>query len=81
MILPKITSDHFPILLRVGKFFSGRRPFKFEDMWLEVDGFCDLINSLWNDLNVTGPSSFILTKKLSFLKTKLKEWSKDILVI
>ena len=45
---------------------------------LEVDGFCDLVNFLWNDLNVTRPSSFILAKKLSFLKTKLKEWSRDV---
>jgi len=35
VIVPKITSDHFPILLRVGEVFSGRRPFKFENMWLD----------------------------------------------
>jgi len=50
VILSKITSDHFLILLRVREVFSARRPFKFENMWLEVDGFCDLVNSFWNDM-------------------------------
>ena len=78
VILPKITSDHFSILLRVGEVYSGRRLLKFENMWLEVDGFCDLVNSFWNDVNVTGPSSFILAKKLSALKAKLKELNRDV---
>jgi len=46
VILPKITSVHFPFLLLVGEVFIGRRPFKFENMWLEVDGFCDLVKSV-----------------------------------
>ena len=62
----------------MGEVFSGRRPFKFENVWLEVVGFCDLVNSCWNHLIVTGPSSFILAKKLSALKTNLKEWSRDV---
>ena len=60
--LPKITSNHFPILLRVREVSRGRRPFKFENMWLEVDGFSDLVKSFWDELVVTSPSSFILEK-------------------
>ena len=41
VLLPKITSDHFPILLQGKDVVSVKRPFKFENMWLEVDGFCD----------------------------------------
>ena len=33
---------------------------------------------MWNELNVAGPSSFILAKKLNVLKTKLKEWTGDV---
>jgi len=43
VILPKITSDHFPIILRGKQVFSVKRPFKFKNMWLEVDGFSDLV--------------------------------------
>ena len=37
--LPKILSDHFPILLECGDFSRGQRPFRFENMWLKADGF------------------------------------------
>jgi len=72
VILPKVIFDHFPILLQVGEIHSGKRPFKFEDVWLEVDGFSDLVNSFWEELDVSGSSRFILAKKLHFLKSKLK---------
>jgi len=73
VILPKITLDNFPNLLKVGEVFPGKHLFKFANKWLEVDGFCDLVKSFWDELNVTGPSSFILAKKLNLLKTKHKE--------
>jgi len=43
-----------------------------------VDGFSDLVKSFWDELDVVGPSSFIFAKKLNFLKTKLKQWSRDV---
>jgi len=46
-------------------------------MWLEMDGFCGL-KSFWDELNVTGPSGFVLAKKLNFFKTKLNEWNRDV---
>jgi len=66
VILSRITSDYFPVLLEVGGIFMCRPPFKFENMWLEVDDFCDLVKSVRDEPNVTGPSSFILAKKLNF---------------
>ena len=72
-VLPKITSDHFPILLRMGTKHAAKRPFKLEDIWLEVGGFCDLVKVVWNDFNVSGSSSFILVKK-----SMLKEWNREV---
>ena len=72
VILPKLTSDHFPILLQTRPTFVAKRPFKFENIWLEVDGFVDFVKSVWHDSNVNGSSSFVLAKKLNFLKSKLK---------
>ena len=45
VLLRKITSDHFPIMLQRRVVVSIKRPFKFENMWLEVDAFCDLVSS------------------------------------
>jgi len=45
VILPNVTSYHFPILLEVGGIHSGKRHFKFENVSLKVDGFSDLMKS------------------------------------
>ena len=38
-------SDHFPILLEGGDLRRGPSPFIFENMWLKVEGFKDLLKS------------------------------------
>ncbi|XP_062176045.1 uncharacterized protein LOC133881099 [Alnus glutinosa] len=37
--LPRLYSDHFLILLNCVNISRGKRPFKFENMWLKADGF------------------------------------------
>ena len=41
----RLFSDHFPILLEGGNFHRGRRPFRFENMWLKDEGFVERIRS------------------------------------
>ncbi|KAG5579901.1 hypothetical protein H5410_050528 [Solanum commersonii] len=45
--------------------------------WLTVEGFQDRVKEWWGSFNVTGIPDFILASKLSFLKKKLKVWSKE----
>ena len=71
-------SDHFPILLDGGGLRKGSSSFRFENMWLKVKGFNDLLKSWWEGDNFSGSSSFILVEKLKVLKSKLKEWNRDI---
>ena len=43
--LPNPALDHAPILLDGRGIRKGKTPFKFENMWLKVEGFKDLIRN------------------------------------
>ena len=38
-ILPRIVSNHCPLLVVAGSVNKGRRAFKFDNMWLKEEGF------------------------------------------
>ncbi|WMV32614.1 hypothetical protein MTR67_025999 [Solanum verrucosum] len=52
--------------------------FKFENWWLNVDGFEGLVHSWWNEFEVEGCPNYKLSVKLKMLKQKLKDWSKSV---
>ena len=43
----RVCSDHFPILLDCDCIQGGKRPFKFENMWLKANGFVDQVRLWW----------------------------------
>jgi exonuclease III len=45
--LVRLTSDHFPVMLECGSVPRGRRPFRFENMWLKADGFLERVRDWW----------------------------------
>ena len=72
--LPRPTSDHFPTLLEGGGLRRGPSLFRFEKVWLKVDGFKDLIRGWWQGTVVRGNASYRLTTKL---KQRIKVWNRD----
>ncbi|RVW66411.1 hypothetical protein CK203_066327 [Vitis vinifera] len=53
-------------------------PFRFENMWLKVEGFLDLIRSWWREIEVRGTASYRLAAKMKELKQKLKVWNREV---
>ena len=78
-ILPRPTSDHFPILLEGGRSLSKRpSPFRFKNMWIKEEGFKDLIKVWWQSFEFRGTSSYVLMEKLKAIKNLLKTWNKEV---
>ena len=76
--LPKIMSDHKPLLLDVGGSSWGPSLFRFEAMWLLHDGFDALVENWWNNFRFHGSPSKIFWLKQKALKEELKKWNKEV---
>ena len=76
--MSRLLSDHFPIVLEGGSFHRGRRPFRFENMWLKDEGFVERVRSWWESYHVHGAPSFVLANKLKLLKNDLKKWNVEV---
>uniref|UniRef100_A0A2N9EFE5 Reverse transcriptase domain-containing protein n=1 Tax=Fagus sylvatica TaxID=28930 RepID=A0A2N9EFE5_FAGSY len=73
--LPRVLSDHFPIFLNCGRIIGGKRPFRFENMWLKAEGFVDKVRGWWEAYVFEGSSSYVMASKLKALKLDLKQWN------
>jgi len=48
----------------------GKAPSRFENMWLEFEGFNDVIKEWWEEAWVNGFASFVVACKLKLIKEK-----------
>lgn len=75
--LPKLCSDHSPLLLsHRTRLSSANIPFKFEAMCLSHDSFFKVVETSWATC-CSGNPQFILARKLKILKTNPKVWNKE----
>lgn len=76
--LPRVVSDHAPLLLESGSIEKRKSPFRFENMWLAETGFIDWVRAKWKSYEVEGRPCFRLARKLKFLKKDLKVWNREV---
>ena len=76
-MIPRVIFYHCPLLLEACGFHKGRCAFKFENMWLKVEGFVERVQQWWNGYCFVSSCSFILAQKLKDLKVDLKKWNRE----
>jgi hypothetical protein len=64
-------------MLICGFFERSKSPFRFENMWLKVEGFSNRVKQWWDSYNYDSSPSFILTQKLKTLKSNLQRWNEE----
>ncbi|XP_059066169.1 uncharacterized protein LOC131857524 [Cryptomeria japonica] len=77
IIEPQCGSDHYLISLNIGQDLERHKSyFKFLSMWWLDPTLLSHIKNWWCESNVfSGSPSFKFTKRLQFIKRRLKEWN------
>ncbi|KAK1308285.1 hypothetical protein QJS10_CPA09g00724 [Acorus calamus] len=75
--LPRITSDHVPLLLSTRSAPPCKRVFRFESWWLECVGFEDMVRESWNTNVERLRGARRVAFKLRRLKQCLKYWGRQ----
>lgn len=70
-------SDHAPIFLNRQDMMPRQAKFKFEDHWMQVDGFTEVVKQAWDKLQ-TRSAITVIRKKLWETAKALRQWSKPL---
>uniref|UniRef100_J3L454 DUF4283 domain-containing protein n=1 Tax=Oryza brachyantha TaxID=4533 RepID=J3L454_ORYBR len=72
--LSSSASDHCPILLTCGQLNKRPRRFRFENFWVTLEGFQQIVQEVWSE-GVSSEDPFVaLYVKLARLAKRLREW-------
>jgi hypothetical protein len=77
-ILPRVVSDHCPLILKSCIVESRPKPFRFCNHWLLHKDFKELVEGAWGAMNVEGWMGHVLKEKLKLLKTPIRDWNRVV---
>jgi hypothetical protein len=78
--LAKPTSDHIPLVVSVGTSIPKAKVFCFENHWIRMPGFLQVVETIWN-ISCPGDSAKRISAKLKLLRKGLRNWSTSISMI
>lgn len=76
--LPRVISDHCPLLLLDDEVDWGPRPFKFINAWTLHPLFLPFVKKIWVEVEAHGWAGFVLWKKLKTLKEVIRKWNVEV---
>ncbi|KAL8480304.1 hypothetical protein ACS0TY_027012 [Phlomoides rotata] len=77
-VLPRVSSDHLPILLRFQATAAQVvMPFRFKQMWTTHSSFLPMVATSWSLTVTTSNPIQRVTQKLKQLKVTFKAWNRD----
>ncbi|GJU56447.1 RNA-directed DNA polymerase, eukaryota [Tanacetum coccineum] len=78
LCLERHLSDHRPIIMFESSFDYGPTPFRMFHSWFKLEGFDNLVETLWLSMDFTDSNRLIrLKKKPQLLKSTIKTWVKE----
>ncbi|XP_071909698.1 uncharacterized protein [Coffea arabica] len=75
--LPRGRSDHSPLVIKARVGFAAPSSFRFLNMWRGHPSFLEIILADWR-ASISGVGMTLFHSKMQSLRTKLREWSKEV---
>jgi hypothetical protein len=76
--LARPISDHTPYVIQISTQLTQSSVFRFENYWVQFDGFRDIVELHWHSTPFYGNSARTLCGKFKQDCRGLKKWSKDL---
>lgn len=76
--MAKLSSDHVPINIQIGSNIPESEIFRFEEFWIDLEGFIEIVESHWNNNIHYSDSARNIVAKFKSIRRGLKSWSKNL---
>jgi hypothetical protein len=76
--LAKLSSDHIPIKIQLSNSVPKACVFRFEEFWMDFDGFNEIVQSHWHS-GFFKNAAQDLTARLKSVRQGLKKWSRNFI--
>lgn len=76
--LARVIFDHIPCVVQIQTSIPKADLFRFENFWIEHEGFYQLVSSVWNNHGSDFDAAKSITAKFKCLRKALRKWSKGL---